>query len=261
MLCIACKTEGPAGRYCSHCGALRDPADCAHCGTALDAGSRFCHNCGMPVASAPAVPVAPPVTAPQGASQAAVPRPANRVPWIIGGVAAAALLVVVAAQRVSNGTPPPAPATVDPAAPLRAPDISQMTPRERAARLFDRVMRLDEEGKSDSVRLFAAMAIPTFQSLQPLDAHVRYDLGRVALAAGELQLAQAQADSILQSRPQHLLGLLLAALTAERRGDTSAAQRFRARFRSAEAAERAANLEEYRLHEADLRSALAPASR
>lgn len=173
-----------------------------------------------------------------------------------------ALLVVVAAQRLTTGADAPATTgAVDPAAPLRAPDISQMTPRERAARLFDRVMRLDEEGKSDSVRLFAAMAIPTFQSLQPLDAHVRYDLGRVALAAGELQLARAQADSILQARPQHLLGLLLAALTAERQGDTAAAQRFRTRFRSAEAAERAQNLEEYRLHEADIRSALTGTAR
>ena len=34
-----------------------------------------------------------------------------------------------------------------------------MTPRERADRLFDRIMRLDTEGKKDSVQFFAPMAI------------------------------------------------------------------------------------------------------
>jgi hypothetical protein len=142
---------------------------------------------------------------------------------------------------------------------VRAPDISQMTPRERAARLFDRIMRLDEEGKKDSVMLFASMAIPTFQSLQPLDAHMRYDLGRVAAAAGELDLAQAQADTILGARPQHLLGLILAIKTAEARGDNAAVARLRSRLVAAEAAERAANLEEYQLHDADIRVNVAAA--
>jgi hypothetical protein len=152
--------------------------------------------------------------------------------------------------------PPSAPAG---ASGTRAPDISQMTPRERAARLFDRIMRLDEEGKKDSVMLFASMAIPTFQSLQPLDAHMRYDLGRVAAAAGQLDLAQAQTDTILQTRPQHLLGLILAAKTAEARGDLSAVARINARLLAAENSERAVNLEEYQLHDADIRVAVAAA--
>jgi hypothetical protein len=134
-----------------------------------------------------------------------------------------------------------------------------MTPRERASRLFDRIMRLDEEGKKDSVQLFASMAIPTFQSLQPLDAHLRYDLGRVAAAADQLYIAEAQADTILNARPQHLLGLILAAKTAERRGDTAEANRMKARLLAAEASERAAGLEEYQLHEADIRAAIAAA--
>ena len=134
-----------------------------------------------------------------------------------------------------------------------------MTPRERAARLFDRIMRLDEEGKRDSVQLFASMAIPTFQSLQPLDAHLRYDLGRIAAVSGELALAEAQADTILKGRPQHLLGLILAAITADRQGDATAARRFRSQLVAAEAAERAQNLEEYQLHDADIRAAVAAA--
>ena len=136
-----------------------------------------------------------------------------------------------------------------------------MTPRERASRLFDRIMRLDEEGKRDSVQLFASMAIPTFQSLTPLDAHLRYDLGRVALAADQLHIAEAQADTILKAQPQHLLGLILAAKTAEKSGDNPAAARFTSQLVAAETSERARGLEEYQLHDADIRAAVAASKR
>ena len=36
------------------------------------------------------------------------------------------------------------------------PDISQMTPEERAERLYDRVMALNERGRDDSVRVLRA---------------------------------------------------------------------------------------------------------
>lgn len=251
--CPACKVEGLDGRFCAHCGAtLRDVA-CARCETPLAAGVRFCHNCGTSVANAAPPPATVVLDAP----------PRSRIPWIIGGTATAALLLLVVAQRLNMGAslpsalPPVAPPTEATAPAVRAPDISQMSPRERAARLFDRIMRLAEEGKRDSVQLFASMAIPVYQSLDPLDAHLRYDLGRVAAAAEELDLAQAQADTILQTRPNHLLGLILAAQVAEQRGNTSAVTRFRERLLASEAAERAFGLEEYSLHDADIRAALA----
>lgn len=252
-VCPACKTDGPAGRFCSHCGAIREKSTCVRCGTALAAATRFCQQCGTPVAS-------PTLFAPVPGVQQ---RPDNRIPWIIGGVAAVALIAVVVAQAGRDGgaapSQPLAPFSGAPAASAATTDISQMTPQERASRLYDRIMRLDEEGKADSVQLFASMAIPTFQSLAPLDNHMRYDLGRVAAAAGELDLAQAQADSILRQRPQHLLGLILAARVAERRGDNAAAARYRSRLVSGEANERAASLEEYRLHDADIRAAVTAA--
>lgn len=93
-----------------------------------------------------------------------------------------------------------------------APDISQMSDRERAIRLFDRVMMLSEEraresldfaatGKEDSLQFFAQMAIQAHVILEPRDADVRYDLGRVAEVAGVPLLARAQADSILALLP------------------------------------------------------------
>lgn len=121
-------------------------------------------------------------------------------------------------------------------------------------------MRLNEEGKRDSVALFAAMAIPTFQAIEPLDAHVRYDMGRVAAVAGTLDLAQAQADTILQGQPHHLLGLILAAQVAQLRGNDAAARRLSSQLVASEAGERAKGLEEYTLHDADIRAAVAAAA-
>ena len=140
-----------------------------------------------------------------------------------------------------------------------AVDISSMSPQERASRLFDRIMRLSEEGKRDSVALFASMAIPVYESLAPLDADGRYDLGRIAQVSGDLDLAKAQADSILQQSPSHLLGLILAAAVADTRGDQSLRADLERRLLAAEASERARALVEYERHKLDIEGAIAAA--
>ena len=86
-----------------------------------------------------------------------------------------------------------------------------MSPEEQADRLFNRVMRYSSEGKADSAAFFAPMALASIEALAPLDAHRRYDLGLVALTAGDVARAGAQGDTILAQRPTHLLGLMLAA--------------------------------------------------
>lgn len=252
MTCPACKADVQTGHFCSNCSAALHEVSCARCKTVLAAGSRYCHNCGVSVA----------VSAPILAALTPLPKaPSSRLPWIIGGTAAAALLVILIVQQMSTGaTAPSSSASAEgPPAAMRAPDISQMTPRERASRLFDRIMRLNEEGKRDSVALFATMAIPAFQSLEPLDAHVRYDMGRVGAVAGMLDLAEAQADSILDAQPQHLLGLILAAQVEQQRGNNAEVRRLQNRLLAAEQSERAKGLEEYTLHDADIRAAVAAA--
>jgi hypothetical protein len=136
-----------------------------------------------------------------------------------------------------------------------------MSPQDRASRLFDRIMRLSEEGKSDSVELFASMAIPVFESLGALDLDARYDLGRIALVSGRLDLAQAQADTILTQAPDHLLGLVLAVSVAEARGNAGDRAALERRLLSAETAQRAGALPEYDRHRADIDAALAAAKR
>ena len=43
---------------------------------------------------------------------------------------------------------------------VRPPDISQMSPEERATRLFDRVMILAQAGKEDSVHPLTPIEVP-----------------------------------------------------------------------------------------------------
>lgn len=144
---------------------------------------------------------------------------------------------------------------------IRGPDISALSPQERADRLFNRVMLLSTQGKNDSVMFFAPMAISAYEMLSPLNLDQRYDMGRIAEVAGALPLAKAQADTILRSSPNHLLGLILAARIATLSDDTLAARKFQTRFVAAEKSERARNLPEYERHQNDIDSALANARR
>jgi hypothetical protein len=138
---------------------------------------------------------------------------------------------------------------------VRAPDISQLSPQERADRLFNRVMSLYAEGKEDSVLFFAPMAISAYQMLEPLNADQRYDLGRIAEVAGALPLAKAQADTILKQNPTHLLGLVLAIRVASLEKRPADSTAFMSRFRTAYPSEIKKNLPEYDRHSADIRAA------
>lgn len=152
-----------------------------------------------------------------------------------------------------------APATADPSAPTRAPDISSMSPQERADRLFNKVMMLYSQGKTDSVQFFAPMALTSYQMLSPMTNDQRYDMGRVGEVAGAIPLAKAQADSILQKSPTHLLGLILAARVATIQGDTAALRSFEKRLVASEKPELAKKLDEYDRHQDDIANGIAQA--
>ena len=145
------------------------------------------------------------------------------------------------------------------AAGIRAPDISNLSPQERADRLYNRVMLLASQGKVDSVQFFAPMAITAYQMLSPLNIDQRYDMGRVGEVAGALPLAQAQADSILGENPNHLLGLILQSRLATLARDTSRLRSFERRLLTAEKPELATKKDEYTRHQEDIASSLAQA--
>lgn len=144
---------------------------------------------------------------------------------------------------------------------IRAPDISSLSPEERADRLFNRVMLLSSQGKVDSVLFFAPMAISAYQMISPLSADQRYDLGRIAEVAGAIPLAKAQADTILRNNPTHLLGLILAARVDSIAGDSKSQRNYQSKILSAESSEKAKNLPEYERHGNDIAAAVAGARR
>lgn len=278
--CPSCGAPA-SGHFCANCGAPIAGARCAGCGSALGEGAKFCHRCGTPVgASAAAGALAP------GVAPAAGRAPGDWLPW---GVAAIALLTVVAlvagqnfrAQRGGSldgpsnafpqaglddrgaagavaaqggGGPVVAPfAGGAPAGGGPAPDISSMSPEERASRLFDRVMRYDEQGKRDSLLVFAPMALNAYEMIGTLDNDQRYDLGRIGEVSGNYTVAKAQADTILRAQPNHLLALALAARMSP---DPAVARQFQQRLLAAAPAELAKKLPEYERHRGDITRAL-----
>ena len=170
------------------------------------------------------------------------------------------LVAFLIGQRVARGNggaaADAAPEAAAPPGAMRAPDISSMSPEERASRLFDRVMRYGEQGKTDSLKIFAPMAIQAYEMMAPLDAHARYDLGMIGIVAGDVKLARAQADTILAANKTHLLGLVLAMKAAGLRQDLKARAEFQKRLVAAAPAERAKKIKEYEDHSADIDAAL-----
>lgn len=274
-VCPACGTAG-SGRFCANCGATLEKTTCAGCGTVLSPGANFCHRCGKPAGAM--------IHTPVSAKLEPTPRGlTSSLPWAVAAIALLALLAMSAGKffNASRGSGLDAPQNALPQAGLddratpsdgeqtpgaetpgvRGPDISNMSPAERADRLFNRVMLLNSQGKADSVLFFAPMAISAYQMLSPMTADQRYDLGRIAEVAGALPLAKAQSDTILLEHPTHLLGLILGARVATLAGDAPAEKQFETRFLAAEKSELAKKLPEYDRHQADITKALADVRR
>lgn len=253
-LCPKCGGPG-AGKFCSDCGSTLGQSGCAACDADLIDGAKFCHRCGLPAGSP-----APPLERKMGASMS--------WPWVVAAIALLALIALVAGQRF-GASPANAPVAATAAAPGslgalpvgRAPDINNLTPAQRAMMLRDRLMRYHEAGKRDSLMLFAPMAIAAYEMLGELDLDSRYDLGRIGEITGNARIAAAQADTILQRNPSHLLGLILAAHAARMDHRAADERRFYQRLVAAEPAERAKKLDEYITHENDIVLALDEARR
>src|SRR6266542_1088602 len=178
--------------------------NCLACGTTVPPTAKFCHKCGANLK----------------AGQPAAGWRAG-LPWGIAGAALGALLTVLV-MRAGGEAPPSSGDSVSP------PDISQMSPEERASRLFNHVMILAQSGKQDS------------------DA--RYHVGLLQLAGGNTAAALAEADTILRGTPTHLFGFVLRAHAYQQLGNRGKESRAYADFLKAEPAERARNRPEYDDH-------------
>jgi len=177
------------------------------------------------------------------------------LPWILAGSTVAILSGVLwfrmTADRPAGGTT--APASTGNA--MAAPDISNMSPRERADRLYNRVMSAAERGDSGEVRFFVPMALESYALIGPLDPDAHYHVGMIDFANRDYAAALAQADSISQASPRHLFASLIRIQVATARGDNAARNRAYRAFADSYQSEMAAKRPEYEEHGAVLQRA------
>jgi len=176
--------------------------------------------------------------------------------WFAAGGLVVALVGGLAVFATRGGGAAPAPAAAE--APFAAgasdagpaPDISNMSPRERFDRLFDRIMRAAEGGDVGTVERFSPMAISAYEMLDPgdQDNDARYDVALIKLHTGDVDGAAALADTILKKQPGHLFGIILRGTIARFRKDDKALKQSYADYLAHYDAETKAKRPEYEKH-------------
>ncbi len=205
---------------------------CTSCGTSLSATAQFCHACGVQ----------------QGAERKSVPLPA----LVLVGFALVVVVAIVAynAGRSASSGPPGSPAgTAMGSTAGGPPDISNMSPREQADRLFDVVMTAHEQGDFGRVDQFASMALQAYGMLGPLDADAHYHVGLMSAITGDAAEARARIDSMRSVVPNHLLATMLSATVAQMESDAAAVSTAERKFLQDYDAEVATDRVEYQMHE------------
>jgi hypothetical protein len=183
----------------------------------------------------------------------AVRQRRNLLAWVVPVLAVAAVGGFFAGQRsVGGASAAGSGLAANAAGPVSAASTAEDR-EDRAANLYDDVMRSSEAHRLDSVMYYAPKAFQAYAALGRLDAHVRYDVGMIWAVVGDSVEARAEADTILAQRPTHLLGLMLAMRTAATPPLRTAFQR---RFVKAYKPEMAAALAEYAEHRHDIDGAL-----
>lgn len=166
------------------------------------------------------------------------------------GIAVAGTLAgIIYIASENNVAAPPTPATNNsPASSGQPVDLSSMTSREAADRLFNRVMMAEEQGNTEEVLQFAPKAIQAYDLVGNLDADAHYHIGLVHAAVGDFDMVRKQVGILKQFSPGHLLGLILEHGAAEQSGDGDAAAKASAAFAAAYASEIKAGRPEYEAH-------------
>lgn len=197
--CPSCGAPA-SGKFCSSCGAGIGKAACPKCGASVRSNARFCASCGFSLPAA-------------GGTRTG----ADRLPWIVAGVAGVGLVVALialfarkpAAAGAESGAPVASAPFANSSAGGAAPDISNMSPRERFDRLYNRIMQAAESGDQNTVTTFTPMAITAYSMLDTVDADARYHLALLKAHTGDMAGPTALADTILAQQPGHLFGYMI----------------------------------------------------
>jgi tetratricopeptide (TPR) repeat protein len=135
-----------------------------------------------------------------------------------------------------------------PSTELGAPPPLTGSPREQADRLFNRVMTEREAGNLERAEFFLPMAISAYEAAGDLDLDGLYHLSLLQAAAGDYTAALRTAERILDTEPNHLLGLGAAAEAAQLLRDDATARRHFRQLLAALETERNRPLQEYLDH-------------
>lgn len=216
------------------------PRFCSACGTALTPGARFCHKCGEELGK----------TGGMGKTGGTGIGGRERMAWVVTGLA---VVVAVLAFLWRGNAQPTVPdmgnaGNTAPALSSRAPDISNMSPRERFDRLWDRVVRAAESGDTVTVVQFAPMALGAYSMMPDADTDARYHAATIHMVIGDFPAALALADTIQAQAPGHLFGHIIRGEVADRRNDAAALNASYRDFLRDEAAELRAGRAEYADH-------------
>ena len=152
----------------------------------------------------------------------------DRTPWLVAGLALAGLLAVLLVMLLKR-SPSSAPSEIA-AAPADAaaespPDISNMSPRERFNRLYNRIMTAAQSGDEATVTRFSPMALMAYAQLDTIDADARYHVALLKVHTGDVKAAGALADTILAQTPGHLFGYVIRGTVARFQKDDKALAR------------------------------------
>jgi hypothetical protein len=213
---------------------------CPSCAVTVLSGASFCHVCGASLAG----------------------RPGGRN-WpariLVGlgafaGLSAVAMIAVVTFSERDSTSPsssvPSVPMSNAPPAVSsgRPPDLSRMTPRQAADRLFNRIMTASEQGNRAEALRFVPMAVQAYGNLVALDRDAHYHLALIHGVAGDRANVDRQIAALRQNAPNHLLALVLEHDTAKRSGDHASVSRVIGAFTAAYDAEITTGKPEYKPH-------------
>lgn len=205
-MCPECG-RAATGNFCQHCGSALGGRFCDQCGAKTAPAAAFCNQCGAKMRSAG-----------RGGAAGSVLGGQN-LPWWIAGAAMFVVILVVGVRMVQPAGPVAQP-TPNPTAPFAGggsgtpPDLSSMTMRESADRLFNRVMASVSQGDSAQARQFLPMAIDAYTLARPLDHDGLFHLSLLNRTAMNFEEALANAQEVLAEDPNHLLALTAAAEAA-----------------------------------------------
>ncbi|MDC0033892.1 hypothetical protein OAJ57_04960 [Alphaproteobacteria bacterium] len=176
----------------------------------------------------------------------------------VAGLIAVSVYVMVNHPEQENGPPPSLSNSFGPPAPLfpkspttsfsTPPDLSRMTQREAADRLFNRIMSASEKGNKAEALGFVPMAVEAYGSLPALDRDAHYHLGLIHGVAGDSSEGKRHIAALRKGAPNHLLALILEHDIAVQSGDRAAVSRIISMFDVAYNMEIAVGRPEYQAH-------------